>query len=401
MKPTHSIRFRFFAILAIFAVPFAAPAAEPPKIESPDPQMPYRAERANSVTYDVDFSAVVTAPGKAKVLKVWLPLPPSNFSQEVTEGELSTFPMTVEPKIGTESKFGNRFAYFEFATPQGAQIVRHKFKIKVWELHWNLDPDKIVAVADWPKSFDRYRTGESQAVVVDDRFGALLKQIVPQRGNPLRDMTTVMSWVNKNFTYDHADASLRASSVHALEDYRGHCSDYHGFCAAMGRAMGYPTRVTYGMNAFPKNSPSHCKLEVFLHPYGWVSFDVSETQNMISSIRNDPSLSEGRKTSLAQAAQDRLIHGFRDNTWFMQTKGTDYDLAPAASNRVPVVRTIYAEVDGVPLPDPDPASGKQREFAWMTVQQFTPDKQVTYPFKDIQSLGQSGQVDGNYLKHTK
>ena len=383
MRPMCSICFNVFAI---FAFAFAAQAAEPPKLETPDPLMPYHAQRSNPVTYDVDFSAVVTAPGKAKVLKVWLPLPPSNSVQEVTEGELSTFPMTVEPAIGTESKFGNKFAYFEFPAPQGAQIVRHKFKVKVWELRWNLDPDKIVAVADWPKSFDRYRKGESQAVVVDDRFDTLLKQIVPSRGNPLRDMATVMSWVNKNFTYDHADASLRASSVHAIEDYRGHCSDYHGFCAAMGRVMGYPTRITYGINPFPKNSPSHCKLEVFLQPYGWVSFDVSETQNMIGSIRKDPTLDAARKATLTQAAQDRLVHGFRDNTWFMQTEGTDYDLVPPASKRVPVVRTIYAEVDGVPLPDPDPASGKQREFAWMTVQKFVPDKAVTYPFKDIKTL---------------
>ena len=110
---------KVFAIFAISAVTFAAHAAEPPKLEAPDPLMPYHAQRSNPVTYDVDFSAVVTAPGKAKVLKVWLPLPQSNFVQEVTEGELSTFPMTVEPAIGTESKFGNKFAYFEFAAPQG------------------------------------------------------------------------------------------------------------------------------------------------------------------------------------------------------------------------------------------------------------------------------------------
>ena len=45
----------------------------------------------------------------------------------------------------------------------------------------------------------------------------------------------------------------------------------------MGRALGYPTRMTYGINPFPKNSPSHCKMEAFLPPYGWVAFDVSDT----------------------------------------------------------------------------------------------------------------------------
>jgi ATP-dependent helicase HrpA len=34
----------------------------------------------------------------------------------------------------------------------------------------------------------------------------------------------------------------------------------------MGRTLGFPTRVTYGIALFPKNSPSHCKLEALLPP---------------------------------------------------------------------------------------------------------------------------------------
>jgi hypothetical protein len=79
---------------------------------------------------------------------------------------------------------------------------------------------------------------------VDQRFGTLVGEIIPNRGNPLQDMATVMDWVIRDFKYDHDDASLQASSLHALTKHHGHCSDYHGFCAAMGRALGYPTRVT-------------------------------------------------------------------------------------------------------------------------------------------------------------
>jgi transglutaminase-like putative cysteine protease len=361
-------------------------AAEPALKVKLDPALPYQAARQNPVTYDVDFSAVVTPPYKAKLLKVWLPLPQTDFAQEVTDGALSSFPMQVKPAIGSEKVFGNKFACFEFAEPQGAQIVRHKFKIKVWELRWNIDPDKIVAVSEWPAAFDGYRNGDSQSVVVDERVRALLGQIVSQTGNPLRDMAAVMSWTQKNLQYDHVDASLRASSLHALEKRRGHCSDYHGLCAAMGRVMGYPTRVTYGINAFPKNSPSHCKLEVFLPPCGWVSFDVSETQNLIAAVQKDEKLEPAKQERLVRAARERFLKGFRDNTWFLQTKGTDYDLVPPASKRVPVVRTIYAEADGVPLPEPDPANKKQHEYAWMTVHKYVADRVVPYPFKDIAGL---------------
>jgi hypothetical protein len=351
-----------------------------------DPDLPYQARRSNPVTYDVDFSVVVTPPYKTQVLKVWLPIPQSDFGQEVTSSEISSFPIKAEPQLASEPEYGNKFAYFEFAKPEGAQIIRHRFKIVVWELHWNLDPDKVTVPSKWPAAFDRFRQGDRQAIVVDDRFTKLVRQIVPQPGNPLRDMSTVMEWVNSNFVYDHVEASLRAESLHGLEHRRGHCSDYHSFCASLGRAMGYPTRVTYGINTFPKNSPSHCKLEAYLPPYGWVSFDVSETQNMIAEILKDAHQSEPQKRALVQAANKRLFKGFRDNTWFVQTRGTDYELAPRASRRVPVVRTAYVEADGVALKDPDPANKEQREFAWMTVHDFRADKSVSYPFKDLASL---------------
>ncbi|HLQ43495.1 MAG TPA: transglutaminase domain-containing protein, partial [Planctomycetaceae bacterium] len=325
-------------------------------------------------------------PDKSKRLDVWLPIPPSDFGQEVRARRLSTFPQEVEAKIDRESMFGNQFAFFQFDNPQGAQIIRHQFTVKVWELRWGLDPDRVQSVSEWPQSFDRYRRGEQQAIVVDERFGKLLAEVVPQRISPLRDVEQVLGWVHRNFEYDHVDASLRADSLHGLTKHRGHCSDYHSFCAAMGRALGYPTRIIYGINTFPKSSPSHCKLEVFLPPYGWVSFDVSETQKLNAEIQKNQDLSDADRQRLSEAANRRLLRGFRDNTWFAQTRGSDYDLVPKASRRVPVVRTIYAEADGVPLPDPDPANKQQREFAWMTAHRYVADRPVEYPFTNWKSL---------------
>ena len=81
----------------------------------------------------------------------------------------------------------------------------------------------------------------------------------------------------------------------------------------------------------------------------------------------------------------RLLR-FRDNTWLVHSKGTDYDLAPKASQKVPLVATIYAEADGKALPMPDPADPRKREYAWMTAHKYTTDREVPYPFKDWRSL---------------
>lgn len=351
-----------------------------------DPHQSYAAKSLSPVVHTGELVFTITAPYKTKLLKVWVPVPQSDSVQTVEGTELSTFPDTVQPQIAAEPVFGNKFAYFEFANPQGAMIIRHQLKVQVAELRWNLDPTLVQSISEWPKSFAPYLRNESQAVVADARFDKLLAEIVPQRSNPLLDLSKVMNYADQNFKYDHGNASLKASSLHAIEQKAGHCSDYHGFCAAMGRLMHQPTRVTYGINTFPKASPSHCKLEAFLPPYGWVSFDVSETQKMTAAIRASTKLADAEKAMLVRTAHERLVSGFRDNTWFKQTQGTDYDLIPKASRKVPVVRTIYAEADGVPLPDPDPSAPGESKFAWMTSQNFESTPPVKNPFTEIESL---------------
>ena len=148
----------------------------------------------------------------------------------------ATFPLKVTPEIGTEKKYGNRFAYFEFKNPQGAQIIRRRFTVKTWELHWDVDPKKVAAPATWPAAFKPYLESD-RSVMIDEPLKALLPAVVPNRGNAAQELSSVFDWISTNMTYDHVDASLKASARHALEKRRGHCSDYHGLCAAFGRAL--------------------------------------------------------------------------------------------------------------------------------------------------------------------
>ncbi|MCA8989179.1 MAG: transglutaminase domain-containing protein, partial [Planctomycetaceae bacterium] len=97
-------------------------------------------------------------------------------------------------------------------------------------------------------------------------------------------------------------------------------------------------------------------------------------------------LSTAEKLNLTQLAQQRLAAGFRDNTWFLQTKGTDYQLVPPAVAPVSVVRTAYIEADGVPLPEPDPADATRVTHAWMTVHRYEADHRVGSPFADWKTL---------------
>ena len=350
-----------------------------------DPTQPYTAARSEPVGYDVEFKAVVTAPQGTRLLRVWVPVPLDDRGQQVTKSEWDTFPTETKPSLQTEPVFGNRFAYFEFAKPQGAQIISHRFRAKVWQLDWDVRPENVTRVTKWPESFAPYRRSE-RGIVIDDRFKKLAAELAAGTRGPADELAAVMDWTNKHLRYDHSATSLVASADHALTTRHGDCSDYHGLCSSLGRALGVPTRVAYGLHLFPKNLPCHCKLEAYLPPYGWVSFDVSETQRLLKAIEASPDLKAGEKMVLAKAAVERLRRGFRDNTWLMHSKGTDYDLAPKASRKVPLVATIYAEADGKPFPLPDPADPKKREFAWMTAHRYVADRKVSYPYTDWRTL---------------
>jgi len=372
---------RVLAVLTAFLVSALATAGAP-KLS---PTLPYTGKKSAPVTYQVDLSAVVTPPYKAKVLKIWMPIPPTDDIQQVTKTSFSTFPMKVEPTIGAEKTYGNRFAYFEFANPAGAQMVRHQFTITTHQVEWDIDPAKVVAVKNWPASFDPYLRAE-KFIPTDGSFKAIAAKIVPEPTNPSADLVAVMDWVNKTMVYSHKECSLQGSAVFALEKKTGHCSDYHGLCTALSRSLGFPTRIVYGINPYPKASPSHCKLEAFLPPYGWVCFDVSDTQNLIGKIMKEKTLDDAEKKSLVAAAHKRLASGFRDNTWFLQTRGSGYDLAPPAVNKAAVVRTIYAEADGKAYPEPDPSDPTARAFSWMTMHRYEADCEVTNPLQDWRSL---------------
>ncbi|MBI2803782.1 MAG: transglutaminase domain-containing protein [Planctomycetes bacterium] len=376
---------RFLVCLGFFGLTGTLPVFAGEPAPALDPRMPLQGKKSNPVTYDIDFSVVVTAPYQTKTLKVWLAMPQSDVGQTIEASQLCTFPMKVAPKVAQEKVHGNQFAYFEFDRPKGAQIIRHKFKATIHEMRWHIDPAKVAKIERWPVAFDLYRKSD-RSVTVDARLQKLVLDVVRRSTNESDDLASIMRWVSGYMKYDHAGASLKASADHALTKKAGHCSDYHGLCAALGRALGYPTRVTYGINPFPKNSPSHCKLEAFLPPYGWVCFDVSETQKLMAAIQKDKTLSAKKKAELIRLAEVRLQSGFRDNTWLQQTRGTDYELVPPAQRRVPVVRTIYAEADGVALIDPDPANAQAREFGWMTVHHYVPNRPVEYSFKSWKSL---------------
>ena len=314
------------------------------------------------------------------MLKVWLSLPQSESLeaaltrgsagdvQVISDRKLETFPRPIQPTIETEPKFGNTFAYFEFHNPSGAQLITHQFQATVRETRWNVDYEQVEERSSWPESMSVYQRTDPR-LAQSDRANETVRNVLSASQGKLAStrLLQAMRWIDGNVTYDHSIASLSADPTHAILQGRGHCSDYHGLCNAFAQAVGFPSRVCYGLQMFDKASPSHCKLEVYLPPYGWVLFDLSETQKLAKKLAANEKLSKQERASLIRKVRERTRQGFRENTWLKLTAGSHYNLVPAASGPVNVVRTIYAEADGVPIAEPDPSNPNEKKFGWMTM----------------------------------
>jgi hypothetical protein len=92
------------------------------------------AERTNPVTYDISAQLVFTPPVGTKVAHVWIVKPPDDAGQEVLAFETDPKPTMEAP----DPLYGNHLVYFRLDNPDGAQVIRYRLKIRVWELHWNL-----------------------------------------------------------------------------------------------------------------------------------------------------------------------------------------------------------------------------------------------------------------------
>ena len=313
--------------------------------------------------FKVDFRVTIMAPANTRQLRVWIPLPPSTDTQVVRDRKFRTFPREHQSQLTREPTFGNQFAYFEINSPDGALEIQHTFTAEIAQLDWGVDYAKVANTVSWPQKYEVFQTPDARSERAPD-YQEIVGQIQSVSDKKSQQFTKAIEWVDQHLTYDSANASLTADPAHGLIHRRGHCSDYHGLCGTFAREIGYPSRVLYGLQMFDKGSPSHCKLEVYMPPYGWVSYDLSETQKLAVKVSKDENLLPVSRKKAAELVRQRTLNGFRENTWLLVTRGENYPLVPAASKPVSIVRTIYAEADGIALTEGAAAD----TGTWLTMQ---------------------------------
>lgn len=275
------------------------------------------------------------SPAGAKTLRLWIPLPPSDDYQTISNLKIeSPLPYTRH----REGEYGNEYIYLQVPAKQAsASEIRLSFQVTRREHRVPLDSSGPVADPPDPSaaSLQRFlqpdRLVPLQGVIAD-----LSAQETRGIEEPLAKARAVYDYVVKTMRYDKSGTGWgNGDAIWACTAKRGNCTDFHSLFIGMLRAAGIPARFEIG---FPLPSDQHagaipgyhCWAQFYLKPYGWIPVDASEAWK--------------------HPDKKNYFFGSHDDNRVQFTAGRDIRLDPAQAGP-PLNYFIYpyAEMDGKPF----------------------------------------------------
>jgi transglutaminase-like putative cysteine protease len=261
--------------LVAWSAAVAAPVPSARQNIAPDYLKP-APTRAFSVEYT---GKVPEVPAGARLLRVWLPVPLDSSVQTIKDLAFTPAPKS----IGTEPKYGNRIACFEFARPAGGAEVAMKWTCTRREVR--VDMDKLQPDGkDAPGAFAAFKSAD-RLVLVDDEMRALAAKVTAGRTTTGDKARAIYDYVVGNMTYDknHTGWGL-GSTRHACDVGKGNCTDFHALFNSLCRASGIASGFEIGLY-LPyeqgKDEPLggyHCWAFFRVPGRIWVPVDCSESQ---------------------------------------------------------------------------------------------------------------------------
>jgi transglutaminase-like putative cysteine protease len=228
-------------------------------------------------TFAVEYVGKVgPIPAGTKKLRVWFPVPQDSTVQSIKNLSFST-----QPKIGTESKYGNKLAYWEIENPAASVEMTMKFECSRLEVVTDLAMLKSEGT-DPSDSYGVFRAAD-KLVLVDDEIRKLADEVCAGKTTAVDKARAIYDYVLKRMTYDkNHDGWGKGSTRHACDVGKGNCTDFHALfnslCRAQGIASGFEIGLylPYERKKDEKLGGYHCWALFRVPGKTWVPVDASE-----------------------------------------------------------------------------------------------------------------------------
>lgn len=339
------------SVIALAALALAfAPGCAPDRVSAEGAAADDPAVR----TFEITYRAVIDGlPEGAREVKVWLPYPTDDESQEVEVTDVSSpYPTRVEK----EPEFGNSVLYVAVEEPAAEPVaiemkarVRRTEKLrKDFDRAAGRDGEPPAEVAPWLEP--------DRLVPLDGRIRELAAEVTEGKETDLEKARAIYDYVVDTMSYDKSGEGWGHGDIYwACDMKRGNCTDFHALFTGLNRAVGIPAKFAIGFPIPPDRGAGeiggyHCWAEFWLDGYGWVPVDTSEA-------RKHPEKRE-------------YFFGAHDENRVEFSEGRDLVLAPKqAGEPLNFFVYPYVEVDGEP---------------WEEVEQ-------TFTYRDLEGGAAAGQ----------
>lgn len=295
-------------------------------------------ERSVTVTVDVDLKA----PAEAKEVRLWLPYPLSDKTQNVTNVQLKG--NHASASVLREGVFGNTilFAVWPGAVP--SRKLTYSFDITRNEL-----VTRDFAGTELPLSRREFRDylATGLATATQEKVKARSASITKNIRTTGAKARAIYDWVVDNMQRDPEVKGCGLGVIERLlETQKGKCVDINTVFVVLARAANVPAREILGIR-IPNGKEGdmtksqHCWAEFYLPGYGWVVVDPADVvKAKFEQKLSGEQLRPIREYYFGAVDESRISYGLGRGTVLnppQQGKPLNYFMYP------------YAEVDGKEL----------------------------------------------------
>jgi transglutaminase-like putative cysteine protease len=232
----------------------------------------------------ISYSAQVRdVSADAREIILWLPFPPTNESQEVSN---ITVRSDVPTSVNREEEYGNQVLSVKVQNPGNKPIaVEMQFDVLRRERR------NAAAIARRPapeqavvEKIDPRWLARDNLVPIDGKVLDLAREVTGDRPERFEQVRAIYDHTVSNLKYDKRGTGWgRGDIAYACDAKRGNCTDFHAVFIGLCRALGIPAQFEIGFS-LPADEHSgeisgyHCWADCHIAEYGWIPVDCSEAQ---------------------------------------------------------------------------------------------------------------------------
>jgi len=236
---------------------------------------------------EVELAVTIAAPDNSKDVRVWIPYPVSNSTQDISNVRING--NFLHSGIYGEKETGNLALYAEWIQPAKDRAITLTFNATTKELIKRDFPTVESAI---PVEIKEYL--QSTAFIpTDGKVREIALRITKNKKKISAKARAVYLWVIENTVRDPDVKGCGTGEVEkVLAKKGGKCADISSVFVSIARAAGVPAREVFGLRLGKKDDEDmtgghHCWAEFYVPGYGWVPADPSDVRKAMLAEKLD------------------------------------------------------------------------------------------------------------------